>query len=91
MDCLGLTQQDMYDNYRDQAIENLKHDLALKKIMELENIEITDEELEQEYNKMSESVKVPVERLKKLVKPESYIIELKYNKTRKFIENIAFN
>lgn len=91
MDCLGLSKQEMYDNYRDEAIDNIKYDLALEKIIELEKIEISDEELEKKYTEMSETTKISVDRIKKLAPPETYRIELKREKCIKFIENIAFN
>ena len=91
MDCLGLSKQEMYDNYRDEAIDNIKYDLALEKIIELEKIEISDEELEKKYTEMSETTKISVDRIKKLAPPETYRIELKRENCIKFIENIAFN
>ena len=58
--------------FRPQAETQVKFDLGIKKVAELENIEVTAEEIENEYEKVAEQYKMKVEQIKKFV-PESDI------------------
>ncbi len=64
MEYTGLTDEILHDTYYDQAVSQVKVRLALKKIAELENIAVTDEEVEKKYTEMAESYKVEVEKVK---------------------------
>lgn len=58
--------------FRPQAEIQVKFDLGIKKVAELENIEVTAEEIEKEYEKVAEQYKMKVEQIKKFV-PENDI------------------
>lgn len=58
--------------FRPQAETQVKFDLGIKKVAELENIKVTAEEIENEYEKVAEQYKMKVEQIKKFV-PESDI------------------
>lgn len=58
--------------FRPQAEAQVKFDLGIKKVAELENIEVTADEIENEYEKVAEQYKMKVEQIKKFV-PESDI------------------
>jgi len=64
MQYTGLTEEILHDTYHDQAVSQVKVRLALIKIAELENIAVTDEEVEKKYTEMAESYKVEVEKVK---------------------------
>lgn len=90
VNCLNIDVKKILEDYRPMATKNIMHELAIKKIMELENIEVTQEELDQEYNKMAESINIGVDRIKLIVPEENMKLDLKFNKTREFIKKIAF-
>ena len=56
--------------FAEQAERQVKIRLALEKIVELENIQPTEEEIEAEYAKMSELYKLEVEQIKNFVREE---------------------
>ena len=58
--------------FRPQAEAQVKFDLGIKKVAELENIEVTAEDVEKEYEKVAEQYKMKVEQIKKFV-PENDI------------------
>ena len=90
VNCLNIDVKKILEDYRPMATKNIMHELAIKKIMELENIEVTQEELDQEYNKMAESINIGIDRIKLIVPEENMKLDLKFNKTREFIKKIAF-
>lgn len=63
---------DLRDNFRGQCVMQVKIRLALEKIVELEGITASEEEIEAEYAKIAEQYKKTVEELKTLI-PESGI------------------
>ena len=54
--------------------------LALQKIAQLENLEATAEEIEAEYNKMAETYKMDVEKVKTYLPSENVASNLSLNK-----------
>lgn len=74
--------------FRDQAEKQVKIRLALEKIAELENLEVTEEELDKEYTELAEQNKMEVERVKSLLPAESLKGDLL---TQKAVELIKEN
>lgn len=64
MQYTGLTEEALRETYHDRAASQVDVRLALRKIAELEGIQATDEEIENKYNELAETYKVPVERVK---------------------------
>jgi trigger factor len=64
MDQLGLTREKMAEQYRDLAEKQVRRHLLLNKIIEQEALEVTDEELEAEYQRFSEATGQPAETIK---------------------------
>ena len=56
--------------YKDQAEKQVKLRLALEKIAELENIEVTDEEAAAEIQKIADQYKMTVEKVKTYIREE---------------------
>ena len=81
----GMTADAMKENYRERAEKDVKIELALEKIAALENVEVSDEELEDEYKAMAERYKMDAEDVKKAVRPESLIKELKARKASEIV------
>ena len=73
------------NNFRDGAIRQIKVNLALKKIAALENITVTDEELEEEYKNLAEQYGMPLERLKGYIPVDMMMGDMLIMKTSKFI------
>lgn len=84
----GMTQEALQDNFRPQALKHVKLALGLKKVAEIEKIEVTEKEVEEEYAKIAENYKMKPEQVKKFVPVE----DLKHDvKNRKVIEIIKSN
>jgi len=64
MDDLGLTKEKMEEQYRDTAIKQVKRHLILGKIIEQENMTLSDDELDKGFAEMAASFNQPVDRIK---------------------------
>ena len=67
MQFTGMTADKMMDELRPQAEKRIKTRLVLEAIAKAENIEITDEKLDEEIAKMAEAYKMEVEKLKEFM------------------------
>ena len=76
MQFTGMTADKMMDELRPQAEKRIKTRLVLEAIAKAENIEITDEKLDEEIAKMAEAYKMEVEKLKSYMS-ESDIKQMK--------------
>lgn len=63
----GMTMDSFRDSYRDKALSDVKIMLALEKIVELEGIEVTEEDLNAEYQKFADAYQMNIEDIKKAV------------------------
>ena len=75
--------------FKDQAERQVKTRLALQKVVELEGITVSDEELEEEYAKMAEQYKMEVEKVKAIVSKEALEGDLKISNALEFIKKNA--
>ncbi|MBP3312143.1 MAG: trigger factor, partial [Butyricicoccus sp.] len=66
--------------FREQAEKQVKGRLALKKVAALENIEITDEDLEAEFGKIADQYGMEVEQVKKAMPAEAVAADLKIDR-----------
>ena len=81
----GQTTETMREQFKEQSEQNVKIRLALEKIVEIEKIEATDEELEEEYKKLAEMYKTPLEQVKQFVNPEDLKADVTNQKAVEFI------
>jgi len=72
----GLTKEDLTEKYRDTAIKQVKRRLLLKKIVEQENLTLSDEDLENGYKDMAEAFNKPVEEIKNFYEQKGSNIEV---------------
>ncbi|MBO5879949.1 MAG: trigger factor [Clostridia bacterium] len=72
----GLTIEALREQMRPQAEKQVKMRLALEKIAVLENLEVSDEDVEGEYTRISEAYNVPVEQVKAMVMAEDIKADL---------------
>lgn len=66
----GMNEDALANTFRPQALNHVKLDLGLRKVAELENIQVSDEKIEKEYEKIAEQYKMKPEQIKKFVMPE---------------------
>lgn len=83
----GQDEEALKEQMREDAEKRVKVNLTLEAIAEAENIEATDEDVEQEFNKMAEMYGMEVEQLKQMFGPntESIKADLKFTKTIDFL------
>lgn len=67
----GSTAEQMRESFRGRAEHQVKVNLALAKIGQLEKMEITDAQVDEEYAKLSERYNMPVEKIKTMLTPDS--------------------
>ncbi|MBA4366656.1 MAG: trigger factor [Desulfobacterium sp.] len=65
---LGQSKEMLAEKYRDTAIKQVKRHIILGKLIEQEELKLTDEELEEGYQSMSKSVNQPVEGIRSYYK-----------------------
>ena len=63
----GMTAEKMLEELRPQAVKRIETRLVLEAIAKAENIEITDERIDEELAKMAEAYKMEVEKLKEFM------------------------
>lgn len=71
----SLTKEDVAEKYRDTAIKQVTRRLLLKKIIEQENLTLSDEEMENGYNDMAKAFNKPLEEIKNFYKQKDSNIE----------------
>ncbi len=86
---MGGDLSGMRNAMRPAAEKQAKVNLLLDKIAEVENLEITDEELDAEYAKMAENYELELERVKTLVSAEDLKADLKTRKAALVIAESA--
>ena len=66
----GLTANQMMEQSKPQAEKKIKSRLVLEKIVELEKIEVSDDELNEELQKMADAYKMELDKVKELLDEE---------------------
>ena len=82
---MGVTKEKYMEDVKVQAEKQVKTRLALEKIVELEKIEATDEDVKAEYDKYAEMYKMDVETLKKFISEEGLKEDLAIGKAVDFV------
>ena len=85
----GTSMDDFKATFRPQAESQVKFRLALEKIVELEKIEATDEEIDAEYAKMAEQYGMEVEAVKNAVPSDELAKDVAVTKAIDFIKENA--
>ena len=75
--------------FREQAEHQVKSRLVLEKVAELENIAVSDTELEEEYAKMAEQYGMEVDKVKSIVSAEALTGDLKISNALEFLKKNA--
>ena len=86
---MGMTMEEYKMQVREQSEKNVKVRLALERISEIENLEVTDDELNEEYSKFAASYNMQAEDVKKYIPEDSLRSDLLVNKAVDFIVDNA--
>jgi trigger factor len=85
----GLTLDALRKEMRPNAEKQVKVRLALEKIAALENLSVTDEEVEAEYKRVSDAYNVPVEQVKSMVMADDIKADLLVAHAMDFVKENA--
>ncbi len=85
----GLTLEALREQMRPQAEKQVKMRLALEKIASLEALEVTDEEIEAEFTRISEAYNVPCEQVKAMIAVEDIKADLLVAKAMDLVKENA--
>ncbi len=85
----GMDEQGIRDSFKPQAERQVKIRLALEKIVELENIVPTDEEIEAEYAKMANVYQMEVDKIKGFVPSEDLSLDIAVEKAMGLVRDSA--
>ena len=73
---MGMDKAIFESQMRERAVADVKIDLAVEKIIELEGIKASDEAIAEEYNKMAEMYQIDLEKLKELISEATVAAEI---------------
>lgn len=63
----GMDEKKMHDQMKPEALKRIQNSLVLEAVAKAENIEISDEKVDEEIAKMAEAYKMEVEKLKGII------------------------
>lgn len=86
---LGMDMDTMRANLKEEAMRRVKTRLALEKIVDLEGITVSDEELDEEYKKLAEQYKVEADKVISSIPRDIIIKDLKITKAVEFVKENA--
>lgn len=89
MQYTGMSVDDLAENYRATAERQVKVSLALKKIAELENITVSDEDVEGKYKELADTYKVEIDRVKNVFSAEDIASDIKVLRALDFVRENA--
>lgn len=85
----GMDMNAFRDMFRQQAERQVKVRLSLQKIAVLENIEVDESCLDEEYQNMADNYGLEVEKVRMAVKPEALIGDLKITRALDAVKDCA--
>ncbi|MBR3043483.1 MAG: trigger factor [Oscillospiraceae bacterium] len=85
----GMTMDQLRDEYEPQAKKEVTLRLALEKIADTENIQVSDEELDEALTEFAGQMQAPVEFVKSRIPVEDYRTDLRVQKVVELIKNNA--
>jgi len=85
----GMTLEQLREQMRPQAINQVKGRLILEKIAALENLVPSDEMIEEEYNRMATAYNVPLDQVKAGIASEAIAEDMKVKMALDFVKEKA--
>ena len=89
MQYTGQTMDTVKKAYAEQAEKQVKLRLALEKIAKLENIEVTEDELKAEFDKLAEAYKLDVDQIKQFIHDDDIKKDIAVGKAVDLIKDAA--
>ncbi len=89
MQYMGIDVNALKGMYKEEAEKRVKLRLALETVAKKENIEVTDADFNEEYEKMAEAYKLEVDKVKAAVPADSLKEDIKVEKALKLIKDKA--
>lgn len=89
MQYTGQTMDTVKKAYAEQAEKQVKLRLALEKIAKLENIEVTEDELKAEFDKLAEAYKLDVDQIKQFIHDDDLKKDIAVGKAVDLIKDAA--
>lgn len=89
MQYTGQTIDTVKKAYAEQAEKQVKLRLALEKIAKLENIEVTEDELKAEFDKLAEAYKLDVDQIKQFIHDDDLNKDIAVGKAVDLIKDAA--
>lgn len=89
MQYTGQTIDTVKKAYAEQAEKQVKLRLALEKIVELENVEVSDDELKAEFDKLAENYKLTVDQIKQFIHDDDLKKDIAVGKAVDLIKDAA--
>lgn len=86
---MGLEMDAFRKTFAERAEKDVKVRLALEKVAELENVEISDEQIEEEYAKIGEQYNMPVDQVKKYVTVKGLKSDMMVSEAAKIVKDSA--
>ena len=85
----GLDMDSLKGQFRDQAIHQVKLRLALEKIAEIENIEVSDEDCEKEFENLASNYGIDVDQVRNIVPIDGLRKDIAVEKAVDVVRNSA--
>jgi len=85
----GMTPEEFRANMREGCEKTVKITLALDKIAEVESIEVSDEEVENEYKEASERFEMEIDKIKESVPKDRIVKDIKSRHALKLVTDTA--
>lgn len=85
----GQDLDQLRENFRPRAEKSVKVRLALEAVVAAEGISATDEEIEDEYKKLSEAYSMEIDKVKEVVDAKDLAKDINVQKALKFVKDNA--
>lgn len=85
----GMTLDAVKEMYLPEAQRRVKMRLALEKIVQLENITPTDDEIEAEYGRLAQAYQMEADKVKEMLPVDAITQDLAVEKAMKFVKDNA--
>ncbi len=85
----GMTMAQFRDNFKDAAKRQVDMRLCLEKIAQLEELKVSEEEIEKEYNELAEQYKLNVDNVKSAISVKTLTTDIMIEKALDFVKDNA--
>ena len=86
---MGMSMEDYREQQKEDAEKAVKLRLALEKIVELENLEVTEDDLDKEYEKLAAQYQMEADKIKSIITAVSLKKDLSVQKASDFVRDNA--